>query len=575
MMRSRAKAVGLGLALVAGHLRGAEPDGPWTAPAKTAAPTDPVWVSPRSAAAVPTTAPAVPLPIPTATPAAAVSAQPDMRPSSLPPLPAIPSVPVADAGTWQAPRPEPVGTEAQPESPPPRKLDPPQRVPQPLDKPRTFDVPRLPDAAPSPPAVSAAACELPPAPPELMVPHGYTAPGHWGAFGSPPISLGRDYPACRDVLDNCGLGGHRLFAPPTGGPAADRVFASAEYLLWWVNNQRIPALATTTTNGTTIGRFGFLNQPGTQALLGPGDFGDTLRSGFRVRAGAWLNECGTWGVDGGYFFTGRQSDRAVFDSGTVPSITRPIFAPNLGAEFGEVVARPGFSRGVLTVEADSALWGADANVRHAICRRCDFRLECFAGYRFLSLKESLVVTERITALENAPDPPGTQVLVQDSFRTKNRFHGGQIGGVVERKWGRTSLELRGSVALGVTNQEVRIDGFQQRTRPGQAREDFVGGLLAAGPNLGTFTRDKFSVVPELTVNLGYWVTPTVRTFVGYNVLYWSNVVRPGDQIDRVVDLTFVPNAPPGVVFSQNRPLPTFRQADLWANGVQFGVEMRW
>ena len=35
---------------------------------------------------------------------------------------------------------------------------------------------------------------------------------------------------------------------------------------------------------------------------------------------------------------------------------------------------------------------------------------------------------------------------------------------------------------------------------------------------------------EATVNLGYWLTPHVKAYVGYNCLFWSNVVRPGDQI---------------------------------------------
>ena len=76
------------------------------------------------------------------------------------------------------------------------------------------------------------------------------------------------------------------------------------------------------------------------------------------------------------------------------------------------------------------------------------------------------------------------------------------------------------------------------------------------------------------MQVGYQLTPHVRTFVGYNCLYWTNTLRPGDQIDRVVDLSFVPNFAAGGTVA-NRPLPTFRQADVWAQGVQFGVEARW
>jgi hypothetical protein len=71
------------------------------------------------------------------------------------------------------------------------------------------------------------------------------------------------------------------------------------------------------------------------------------------------------------------------------------------------------------------------------------------------------------------------------------------------------------------------------------------------------------------------VTPNVQVYAGYNFLYWSNVIRPGDQIDRTVDLTFVPNAPPVPPSGQNRPAPTFGQSDFWAQGVQFGVQFRW
>ena len=580
MMRSRAKAVGLGLALFAGQVGAAEPPrpvaGPWTPAGPTA--NDPIWMSPRRAAAAPLQ------------PLAALQVEPAGPRSAA--LPAVPPLPVAVTipplpDNWQPATPPPgdvVRLDLQEPAPQPRPADPPAPKAMPLTSPRPVETPEppypktdkprrdeLPKSEP-PRSFIPVQHELPTAPPELMTPHGVGVPGVRGTFGSPPISLSRDYPAWRDLLDNCGIGQCRLFDPPTGGPATDRLFFGAEYLLWRVNAQPIPVLASTSVNGGS----GFLNDPGTRLLLGPGAFGDTIRSGLRVRGGAWLDECGTWGIDGSYFFLGRKTASATFDSGTTPTIARPIFAPNINSEFSELVARPGFATGTLAVDAASELWGADANLRHAICRRCDFRAEVFAGYRFLSLKESLTMAEQITALPDAPNPAGTRVFVQDSFRTKNQFHGGQVGGLIERKWGNVSLELRGSVALGVTRQELAIAGSQDRVLPGGQPERFVGGLLAAGPNLGSFSRDTFSVVPEATINLGYWVSPNVKAFVGYNALYWSNVVRPGDQIDRVVNLSFVPNPRPDTPASAvNRPLPTFKPSDLWANGVQFGVELRW
>jgi hypothetical protein len=102
-----------------------------------------------------------------------------------------------------------------------------------------------------------------------------------------------------------------------------------------------------------------------------------------------------------------------------------------------------------------------------------------------------------------------------------------------------------------------------------------GGLLAAGPNLGRFSNATFGVVPEITLNVGYQLTPTLRAYVGYNFLYWTNVIRPGDQIDPVVDLSFVPNSGVTTFSGIARPQVLFNQTDLWVQGIQFGAEFRW
>jgi hypothetical protein len=269
-------------------------------------------------------------------------------------------------------------------------------------------------------------------------------------------------------------------------------------------------------------------------------------------------------------------------SNAFPVIARPFFAPNQpvpGSPFGEAaeLVAVGPTRGALQVVQSSFLWGADVNLRNCICRTCSSRSEWFVGFRYLDLQESLTVTEFITSGGNFPNvAAGTGKVVRDDFRTTNRFYGGQVGYAVGQRRGRVDVDVRASVALGGTAQTLAITGTTQAAVPGQAPTVFpTGGLLAAGPNLGSFNRNRFSVVPEVTVNVGYLLTPALRAYVGYNFLYWSNVLRPGEQIDRVVDLSFVPSAQ-GFQFSgQARPQPTFRQSDLWAQGLQFGLELRW
>ena len=239
-----------------------------------------------------------------------------------------------------------------------------------------------------------------------------------------------------------------------------------------------PILATTNANPNLNGFFG---EPGTTSLFGPGSFVGSTRSGFRVRGGAWLNDCGSCGIDGSFFFLGKRSDSAVLSPDAFPLITRPVFVPNVNpgtgaviGENGEFVALPGTLRGSLSVQGDSQLWGADVNLRKSLCTTCNTRAEIFAGYRYLNLREQLTITENITVTGTGggritiTDPIGTQVIVRDRFRTQNDFHGAQIGGLYERRWGRWDVNARGSFAIGNTNQILDIDGFQVRQRPGRS-----------------------------------------------------------------------------------------------------------
>jgi hypothetical protein len=391
-------------------------------------------------------------------------------------------------------------------------------------------------------------------------------------FGSPPVNLSRDY-HFRDVFGFDLFDHSKAMADELGNPV-DRFFLQADLLLWWQNQGNIPVLATTTSDPAG---FGFLGAPGTQILLGPGRFGPSFQTGFRIRGGGYIDECANLGLDGGFFFLGRGSESRSFDSNQFPTLTRPIFSPNINAEFGELVARPGLATGRLVIEQDSFLWGIDINLRRATCRTCDSGTGWVAGYRHVNLTENLRMTEFITATgPEGNDPPGTQIVVGDHFQTKNQFHGPQVGWWWHRQLGALDYDARVSLAMGATNQIITINGFQQRTRPGEATQNFVGGLLATGPNIGTFRRTAFSVVPEVTFNMGLRLSPNFRIYTGYNFLYWSNVVRPGDQIDRVVDVTRVPNPPANFPPSnQVRPLPTLKQSNFWAQGIQLGAELRW
>jgi hypothetical protein len=93
-------------------------------------------------------------------------------------------------------------------------------------------------------------------------------------------------------------------------------------------------------------------------------------------------------------------------------------------------------------------------------------------------------------------------------------------------------------------------------------------LFAKASNIGRTKADAFAVVPEVNLNIGYEFNSNLMAYVGYNFLYWSDVIRPGDQIDPNVNTLFPINI--GAPF----PARKFDHTDFWAHGVNFGVALR-
>lgn len=81
------------------------------------------------------------------------------------------------------------------------------------------------------------------------------------------------------------------------------------------------------------------------------------------------------------------------------------------------------------------------------------------------------------------------------------------------------------------------------------------------------------MVPEVQLKIGYALTPRLRVTLGYDFLYYSNVLRPSEQIDR--------NVPKGQTFRQASPVIStitpshkFQTTDFFAHGFSLGMELR-
>ena len=96
--------------------------------------------------------------------------------------------------------------------------------------------------------------------------------------------------------------------------------------------------------------------------------------------------------------------------------------------------------------------------------------------------------------------------------------------------------------------------------------------------MGSHDRNRFAVVPEVGLKVGYRLTSWASVFAGYTFLYASNVLRPGGQIDRNVNATQamafqIPQSPPPTLalVGPAQPAVRLRESSFWAQGLDAGV----
>jgi hypothetical protein len=359
----------------------------------------------------------------------------------------------------------------------------------------------------------------------------------------------------------------------------------AEYLLWYQSGMNLPPLVTTSTAGTARANAGVLGVASTSILYGGNDNALTdERSGGRIRFGWWLERFPGLGIEGEYVGLGKATENFFQQSTGTPILARPFFNALEGQEDAELVAFPAVLSGSIATEVTSQLNGAAFRFRRQACcsNGCGYsefcgqtvptssRLDSTLGYRFWELKETLQVQERLTSL--LTQDPGSFVIT-DRFETRNQFNGGELGFLWQGRRGWWSLDALMRVGVGNVHQTVTINGQSAVTDNGTTT-NYNNGVLAQRTNSGTFDRNQFTMVPEFGLTAGYQVTKRLRATAGYSLIYWGNVVRPGDQVDLNVNPNLL--APELNPFTGPlRPQFQFQETDYWVQGLNFGGEFRW
>lgn len=281
----------------------------------------------------------------------------------------------------------------------------------------------------------------------------------------------------------------------------------------------------------------------------------------------------TVGGEFSFFFVTAQNTNLGFTppAGAVFPFIQPGVGPSaIGFSTRDVAT----TRETLTLRQYLQGSEADGLLRLSDCGT--LRVDVLGGMRYLDHHENLGFRVDVNGTPGGivPDFVGT---FADQFNARNQFVGASTGIRAEADLGNWFVSATAKIALGNVHQHLDILGGSSEAN-GAAAGFFTGnfpghGIFAQPTNRGTFTRDRFAAVPEATVNVGYNVTDWARAFVGYNFLYISNVVRPGDQLSSTINSSNVPalGNPVGPLVGPIAPLPTGKQTDFWAQGLTFGL----
>jgi hypothetical protein len=378
-------------------------------------------------------------------------------------------------------------------------------------------------------------------------------------------------PAPAAACDDAGIVMSDAYAPGSACGACWPLWAQVEYLLWWDKNSDLPPLATTSPPNTTRDNAGVLGFDTTSILFGGDQNTGDARSGGRLTVGLWLDNCQSLAVFGRGFGLETQTLEFAAASTGADILARPFFNAFTDEDDALLLGFPNSITGDVRIAQENDANGAQALLRRAYRQGGNYRIDMVYGYRYLGFDESLSIENSLEFIDATAATFGTRIDQSDLFDLENRFHGGELGLMGHSVDGRWTLDFLATVALGSMNQSATLAGSTTTTPRNGTPVSVNGGLLTQSSNIGVFEDDEFTVVPEATVTLGYFVTPRMDISIGYTFLFVGNVSRPADVIDTAVNLT----QQTGSFEGPARPAFLFEDSSYWLQGLNFGLNFRY
>ncbi|TWT77001.1 hypothetical protein Pla123a_24270 [Posidoniimonas polymericola] len=348
------------------------------------------------------------------------------------------------------------------------------------------------------------------------------------------------------------------------------VYGAVEYVYGWTKGANSPALVTTSDDATLQDDAGVLGLATTSVLFGGDDINDGGQSGGRATLGLNVSPYRNRRIEFVYAQLADGDDNFAASTGDFAILARPFFDTDAAANDALLSGFPSLASGDISVNASSDYRSYELLMRQDACCYRGADVELLVGYRATELDDTLAIDQSILALAGATAGATTDVL--DQFSTSNTFHGGQVGLTCRLASGRRwSYDCSIKTALGTTRQKARVNGSTTVTASGGGVSTASGGLLTQATNIGEYSRDEFSAVSEVGLTLRYKLRRSTSLSLGYNIVFWTDVVRAAEQIDSSVNTTQIP---PGTLTGEARPAFAFDSTSFWAQGFRAGLESR-
>jgi hypothetical protein len=344
------------------------------------------------------------------------------------------------------------------------------------------------------------------------------------------------------------------------------------FIMWYSGGNRFPALVTT---GDPINDPlpGALGQPGTRVLRGGDALGNEGAAGLRLMLARTFGMDDQWSIDISGFMVATQSASSSLasDAGGNPVLVRPFFDPNTGKEGADYRSYPDYIAGTTYDSLTTRIYGAEANVRWDFLpitptERLGFGM--LVGARYFQLNEDY--SNNDTSVDLPAMGTTNSFEYSDRIATRNASMGAQIGATVKWRLERFAFDVTGKLLGGNLAQSINIQGSTKFSDGnGTTAVDHAQGLYAMPSNIGKYTRDSFGVGGEVALKMGLKITENFRVNVGYTFFTMGNIVRPGDQIDRTINIQpLFSGGGVGVA----RPGPTYRETTFSTQMLNLGFE---